>query len=121
MPAELAEAAPPSGDLPGYAERLLAHHRAHPEALRLVMWEALEIGDRPVPAEEARTRHYQDKIDSAESGGQGGDARSCVFFTLALASWSIAMPQLRRMVLGPDHSLDDLRAEVARAVRALPE
>lgn len=119
--ADLAEAVPPSGDLPGYAERLFAYHRAHPEALRLVMWEALEIGDRPVPAEEARTRHYQDKIDAAESGGQGGDARTRVFFTLALASWGIAMPQLRRMVLGADHSLDDLGAEVARAVRTLPE
>ncbi|MEU0071471.1 TetR family transcriptional regulator [Streptomyces sp. NPDC006332] len=117
--AELAEAVPPSGDLPGYAERLFAYHRAHPEALRLVMWEALEIGDRPVPAEEARTRHYQDKIDAAEAGGQAHDARTRVFFTMALASWSIAMPQLRRMVLGADHSLDDLGADVARAVRDL--
>ncbi|MGY0064276.1 hypothetical protein ACWY4P_48940 [Streptomyces sp. LZ34] len=30
------------------------------------------------------------------------------------------MPQLRRMVLGPDYSLDDLRTDVARAVEALP-
>ncbi|EMF57366.1 TetR family regulatory protein [Streptomyces bottropensis ATCC 25435] len=118
--ADLAEAVPPSGDLPGYAERLFDYHRAHPEALRLVMWEALEIGEQPVPAEEARTRHYQDKVDSAASGGQGGDARTRVFFTLALAGWSIAMPQLRRMVLGPGHSLEDLRGEVARAVASLP-
>jgi AcrR family transcriptional regulator len=117
--ADLAEAVPPSDDLPGYAERLFDYHRAHPEALRLVMWEALEMGEEPVPAEEARTRHYQDKIDAAESGGPGGDARTRVFFTLALTGWSVAMPQLRRMVLGPDHSLDDLRDEVARSVRAL--
>ncbi|OIK00868.1 TetR family transcriptional regulator [Streptomyces sp. MUSC 14] len=118
--AELAEAVPPSEDLPGYAELLFAYHRARPEALRLVMWEALEIGDQPVPAEEARTRHYRDKVEAAESGGAGGDARTRVFFTLALAGWSIAMPQLRRMILGPDHSLDDLGTEVARAVRDLP-
>ncbi|MFI2205671.1 TetR family transcriptional regulator [Streptomyces sp. NPDC020192] len=118
--AALAEAVPPSEDLPGYAERLFAYHRAHPEALRLVMWEALEIGEQPVPAEETRTRHYQDKIDAAESGGAGGDARTRVFFTLALAGWSIAMPQLRRMILGPDYSLDNLGADVARAVRTLP-
>ncbi|MFF4507081.1 TetR family transcriptional regulator [Streptomyces sp. NPDC001401] len=118
--ADLAQAVPPSDDLPGYAERLFDYHRAHPEALRLVMWEALEIGDQPVPAEEARTRHYQDKIDAAESGGQGGDARTRVFFTLALAGWSVGMAQLRRMVLGPDYSLDDLRADVVRAVQILP-
>ncbi|MEU1161285.1 TetR family transcriptional regulator [Streptomyces sp. NPDC005921] len=119
--ADLAAAVPPGEDLPAYAERLFDYHRAHPEALRLVMWEALEIGDRPVPAEEARTAHYQDKIDAAESGGRGGDARTRVFFTLALAGWSIAMPQLRRMILGPDYGLDDLRTDVALAVRELPE
>ncbi|MDH6502685.1 AcrR family transcriptional regulator [Streptomyces sp. SAI-126] len=118
--ADLAEAVPPSDDLPGYAERLFDYHRAHPEALRLVMWEALEIGDRPVAAEEARTRHYQDKVDAAASAAPGGDARTRVFFTLALASWSIGMPQLRRMILGPDYTLDDLRVDVARAVRTLP-
>ncbi|MGW3106619.1 TetR family transcriptional regulator [Streptomyces sp. NPDC001100] len=117
--AELADAVPPSADLPAYAERLFDYHRAHPEALRLAMWEALELGEKPVPAEEARTAHYQDKIDAAASGGQGDDARARVFFTLALSGWSIAMPQLRRMVLGPGHSLDDLRADVAQAVRAL--
>lgn len=119
--AELAAAVPPDEDLPTYAERLFDYHRAHPEALRLVMWEALEIGDQPVPAEETRTAHYQDKIDAAASGGRGGDARTRVFFTLALAGWSIGMPQLRRMVLGPNHPLDDLRAEVAEAVRALSQ
>ncbi|MFJ3802485.1 TetR family transcriptional regulator [Streptomyces sp. NPDC090088] len=116
---DLAAAVPPDEDLPAYAERLFDYHRARPEALRLVMWEALEVGDRPVPAEEARTAHYQDKIAAAASGDTGGDARTRVFFTLALAGWSIAMPQLRRMVLGPDYDLDDLRTDVAEAVRGL--
>ncbi|MEU2776840.1 TetR family transcriptional regulator [Streptomyces sp. NPDC007162] len=117
--AELAAAVPPGQDLPAYAERLFDYHRAHPEALRLVMWEALEIGDQPVPAEEARTAHYQDKVNAAAVGGRGDDARTRVFFTLALAGWSIAMPQLRRMVLGPDASLDALRRDVAHAVQTL--
>ncbi|GGK59584.1 TetR family transcriptional regulator [Streptomyces flaveus] len=118
--AELAEAVPPSADLPAYAERLFEYHRAHPEALRLVMWEALEAGDGPVPAEEERTLHYGDKVTAAQAGDPNDDARTRVFFTLALASWSIAMPQLRRMVLGPDFGLDELRRAVARAVESLP-
>ncbi|MEU3340071.1 TetR family transcriptional regulator [Streptomyces sp. NPDC006668] len=119
--AELAEAVPPSEDLPGYAERLFEYHRTHPEALRLVMWEALEIGDGPVPAEEERTAHYGDKVTAAQAAGdEEDDARTRVFFTLALASWSVAMPQLRRMVLGPDFGMDRLRQEIARAVAALP-
>ncbi|WP_425826236.1 TetR family transcriptional regulator [Streptomyces fractus] len=119
--AELAEAVPPSEDLPGYAERLFDYHRAHPEALRLVMWEALEVGNGPVPAEEERTAHYGDKVRAAQAGDTDDDARARVFFTLALASWSVAVPQLRRMVLGPDHDLDDLRTQIARTVAAFPK
>ncbi|MFF7764745.1 TetR family transcriptional regulator [Streptomyces griseorubiginosus] len=118
--AELAEAVPPSQDLPGYAEQLFEYHRAHPEALRLVMWEALEIGNGPVPAEEERTAHYGDKVTAAQAGEPDTDARTRVFFTLALASWSVAMPQLRRMVLGGDFGMDRLRQEIVRAVASLP-
>ncbi|MFD9691890.1 TetR family transcriptional regulator [Kitasatospora sp. NPDC059146] len=116
--ADLAEAVPPGDDdLPAYAERLFDYHRAHPEALRLLMWEALELGDGPVPGEEARTRHYQDKLQAAQGSG---DPRTRLFFALGLVGWSLAMPQLRRMVLGPDHSLDELRSDIARAVGTLP-
>lgn len=118
--AELAETVPPSSDLPAYAERLFEYHRAHPEALRLVMWEALEVGAGPVPAEEQRTLHYLDKVNAARADDPDDDARLRVFFTLALASWSIAMPHLRRMILGPDFGLDDLGHAVARAAASLP-
>ncbi|MFZ3599330.1 TetR family transcriptional regulator [Streptomyces sp. BH104] len=119
--AELAEEVPPSDDLPGYAERLFDYHRAHPEALRLVMWEALEGGDGPVPAEEERTAHYGDKVRAAQAGDAGDDARARVFFTLALAGWSVAMPQLRRMILGPDADMDELRQEISRTVASFPK
>ncbi|MFF3746257.1 TetR/AcrR family transcriptional regulator [Streptomyces kronopolitis] len=118
--ADLAQAVPPSEDLPDYAERLFDYHRAHPEALRLVMWEALEVGDGPVPGEVERTRHYGDKVLAAQAGGAPGDsARTQVFFTLALAGWSAGMPQLRRMVLGEDCDLDRLRDDIGRTVRAI--
>lgn len=117
--ADLARAVPPSEDLPAYAELLFDYHRAHPEALRLVMWEALEIGDGPVPGEEERTRHYGDKVRAAQTGSADGDARTRVFLTLALAGWSVAMPQLRRMILGEDCDLDRLREAVGQAVAAI--
>ncbi|MQY08940.1 TetR family transcriptional regulator [Actinomadura macrotermitis] len=116
--AELAEAVPPGEeDLPAYAERLFDYHRAHPEALRLLLWEALELGDRPVPAEQARTQHYQDKIRAA--GGEDDAARNRLFLVLGMVGWSLAMPQLRRMILGPGHDLDELRHVIAGATRAL--
>jgi AcrR family transcriptional regulator len=118
---ELAEAVPPGDDdLPRYAERLFDYHRAHPEALRLLMWEALELGDQPVPGEDARTRHYQDKLKAAATEADDDDPRARLFLTLGLVGWSLAMPQLRRMILGPDHDLDQLRPAIAQAVRSLP-
>ncbi|MFJ9180562.1 TetR/AcrR family transcriptional regulator [Streptomyces sp. NPDC102360] len=118
--ADLARDVPPSEDLPAYAEHLFDYHRKHPEALRLVMWEALEMGEGPVPGEEERTRHYGDKIHAAQLGGApDAEAGTQVFFTLALAGWTIAMPQLRRMLLGPDCDLDQLRENVGRAVQAM--
>ncbi|MGW3074319.1 TetR family transcriptional regulator [Kitasatospora sp. NPDC001132] len=119
--ADLAQAVPPGDEeLSAYAERLFDYHLAHPEALRLLLWEALELGDQPVPGEEARTRHYQDKLRAARSADDTGDPRARLFLTLGMVGWSLAMPQLRRMILGPDHTLDGLRTDIAHAVRALP-
>ncbi|MFD4528608.1 TetR/AcrR family transcriptional regulator [Streptomyces sp. NPDC058470] len=118
--ADLAQAVPPGDeDLPAYAERLFDYHRAHPEALRLLMWEALELGDQPVPGEEARTQHYVDKVRATQAASDG-EARGRLFFTLGLVGWSLAMPQLRRMILGPDRTLEQLRPAIAEAVRSLP-
>ncbi|MFE3177974.1 TetR family transcriptional regulator [Amycolatopsis sp. NPDC059090] len=119
---ELAEAVPPASDadLGAYAGALFEYHRAHPEALRLLLWEALEIGDEPVPEEAARTRHYLDKVAAAETALAGGeDPKALLFFTMGLVGWSLSMPQLRRMVLGEDYSLDQLGARVSAAVRAM--
>ena len=116
----IAETVPIDGDdLPGYAQRLVDYHTAHPETLRLLMWEALELGDSEVPAEAARTRHYQDKVDAVRAAEAGDDPQALVLFTLAIASYGFAMPQLRRMVLGTDYSPERLRDSIASAVRAL--
>ncbi|WP_433565205.1 hypothetical protein ACQP1O_07975 [Nocardia sp. CA-151230] len=40
-------------------------------------------------------------------------------FTLGLVGWTLAVPQLRRMILGADRTLDDLRPAVAAAVETL--
>lgn len=58
---------------------------------------------------------------AAQAGDAEDDARARVFFTLALTGWSVAMSQLRRMVLGPDVGMDELRREVARTVASFPK
>lgn len=119
---DLAEAVPPDADadLGSYSATLYDYHRTHPEALRLLLWEALEFGAEQVPDEDARTEHYLDKLRATETTAPDAeDPRALLFFTLGLVGWSLAMPQLRRMVLGPDYTLDQLRTAVSSAVRTL--
>jgi AcrR family transcriptional regulator len=112
--ADLAAAAPIDGDdLPGCVDVLFAYHRAHPHVMRLLLWEALENGDRSVASEPERTAHYQDKITQvrrAQNDGVVTGDLSAPVLTLALlsiVSWPIAVPQLPRMLLG--ETTDDSR------------
>ncbi|RJO78393.1 TetR/AcrR family transcriptional regulator [Nocardia panacis] len=119
---DLAAAVPPGEDpdLGAYAGTLFDYHHAHPEALRLLLWEALEMGEDPVVDEQARTRHYLDKINAADrASSPDEDPRTLLFFTLGLVGWTLAMPQLRRMILGPDYTPERLRTAVTAAVRNL--
>jgi AcrR family transcriptional regulator len=122
---DLARAVPPGDEknLAAYAGALFDYHRAHPETLRLLLWEALEMGEDPVPDEQARTQHYLDKVSAAEeaTSTDSGDPKALLFFALGLVGWSLAMPQLRRMILGTDYTLDDMRASVSAAVQTLAD
>lgn len=119
---ELARAVPlDESDLGNYAGRLFDYHRAHPQALRLVMWEALEMGDGLVPDEPARTEHYAEKIRVAQAamGSGSQDPRTLVFLILAMVDWSLALPQLRRMLFGADYPVEQLRPAITEATRVL--
>ncbi len=119
MLSRCADAVPVEPDLAAYARKLFDYHAANPEALRLLMWEALEMGGREVPAEETRTTEYQKRV--AAIGPTVPDAAMVYFFTLGLVNWGRAMPQLRRMVLGADFPQDQLIEATVAAVRNLTE
>ncbi len=110
------------GDVADYAERLFEYHTTNPTTLRLLMWEALEFGDRPVPAEDIRAKKYRSRVEAVIATGVDEDtAAMLVFLTLGLVNWGFVVPQLRRMVLGEDHSTERLHRMVGDAVRALAE
>ncbi|WP_441248341.1 TetR family transcriptional regulator [Kitasatospora sp. McL0602] len=123
---ELADATPITGDdLPGYVSRLFDYHAAHPQTLRLLLWEALEYGAGPVPGEEDRTRHYGEKaaaLDGAHRSGHlpdGLDPGALALLVIGLAGWPMAVPQLRRMLAPGEAGMDRVRDTAVAMVRTL--
>jgi AcrR family transcriptional regulator len=90
-------------DIGAFAGRLFDYHAKNPRLQRLLQWEALHFGDRPVPDEAERRKHYQDKVDviaRAQLEGTLNDeipAGDLLFLLIATAAWWSAVPQLTRM------------------------
>ncbi|QLE73112.1 TetR/AcrR family transcriptional regulator [Streptomyces rectiverticillatus] len=120
---ELASAVPVDADDPDcYVDRLMEYHKAHPELLRLLLWEGLEYGEGEIPHEAERRARYDAKAAAFAVAQEKGtvDAglppRHLVFLISALAGWATAVPQFRRLLVGgEDGDLDSLRESVRTA------
>ncbi|WP_304455271.1 TetR/AcrR family transcriptional regulator [Nocardiopsis sp. YSL2] len=92
-------------DPASYVARVFDYHRARPELLRLLLWEALHYGEQPLPDEEGRTALYEAKLSSlAEQLGEplSLDTRHLLLSLIGLAAWPQITPQLARLIVGPD-------------------
>lgn len=129
---ELAAAVPAptdAADVTDYVDRLFTYHQDHPEVTRLLLWEALEYGDRTVPDEELRRAHYQEKaaaLNSVRSDAseriKAIDAPAMLLLFTALVGWPLAVPQVRRMIMGDDaDALDRVKAATIAAAVAIAE
>jgi AcrR family transcriptional regulator len=110
-----------------FAGRTFDYHAAHPELVRLLLWEGLSGGP---PADGAnRTAQYQNKARAYAAAQRAGlldddlDPDHLAFLVIALAAWWISAPQLARMLTGADDS-DPAeharrRASVVRAAERL--
>lgn len=113
-------------DIGEYAGRCFDYHCEHPELSRLLRWEGL-IFDDEVPDEELRREYYGYKTKAVVEGQHGGtvttaiDADHLTFLVLALAGWWSAVPQVARMLAGPDDEAERARrrASVSEAARRL--
>ncbi|MFL1431944.1 MULTISPECIES: TetR/AcrR family transcriptional regulator [unclassified Nocardiopsis] len=115
---ELGRAVPLEGDTDpaAYARSVHEYHRDHPELLRLLLWEALHYGDRPLPEEEARAGLYtgKDRALAAALGEEPSERTRMLLLTLiGVAAWPTIVPQLVRMTLGRDPEAPDTREELA--------
>ena len=120
---------PQSRDLDAYAAGLFGYFAAHPEFLRLSLWEGLEFGAAPDGSTvEHRRRHYQDKLAAITEQQRAGtidpdlDPRHLLVVVLGVANYWHVLPQVVRIIFGeePDRAtLERHERFVAEAVRRI--
>ncbi|CAL9518972.1 MULTISPECIES: TetR family transcriptional regulator [unclassified Streptomyces] len=113
-------------DIEAWIDRLLDHHSAHPEILRLLYWEGLEYGSSELPDEAERQEHYARKVATVEDGQRRGvitdaiPAPDLLLLLTALANWATVVPQMARILVGADSpDRERLRASIKEAARRL--
>ncbi|MGX1131771.1 AcrR family transcriptional regulator [Streptomyces glaucescens] len=113
-------------DIEAWIDRLLDHHSAHPEILRLLYWEGLEYGSSELPDEAERQEHYARKVAAVEDGQRRGvitdaiPAPDLLLLLTALANWATVVPQMARILVGADSpDRERLRASIKEAARRL--
>ena len=113
-------------DVGEYAGRVYDYHLEHPELERLLRWEGLAF-DAGNPDDERRLGLYRDKTAAVEAGQRAGgvteeiDADHMIFLILSLAGWWPSVPQVARMLTGPDTEAERARRResVVRAARRI--
>jgi AcrR family transcriptional regulator len=112
-------------DIGEFAARTFDYHAAHPQLVRLLLWEGLAGG--PVADAANRTAHYKEKARAYAAAQQAGildgdiDPEHLVFLIIGLAAWWVAAPQLAGMLTGADDPAEHARrrASVIRAAERL--
>jgi AcrR family transcriptional regulator len=91
-----------------FAGRTFDYHAAHPQLVRLLLWEGL--AGVPVADAANRTAHYKDKAQAYAAAQRAGildgdvGPEHLVFMIIGLAAWWAAAPQVARMLTGADDS-----------------
>ncbi|HEY2240091.1 MAG TPA: TetR family transcriptional regulator [Streptosporangiaceae bacterium] len=123
---------PRSRDMDDYATGLFRYFAAHPEFLRLSLWEGLEFGAPHGSTVEHRRQHYQDKLASIAEQQQAGtidpdlDPRHLLVVILGVANYWHVLPQLVRIIFGAEPDAATLErheqfvAEAVRRIVAVP-
>lgn len=105
-----------------YVSSVATFHREHPELLRLLQWEALQLGTDFELGEE-RIAKYADKVHAFATvfDLDHGPAAQLLLAAIGLAAWPNAMPQLTRLILAENlpESLDAATGWAARAAAIL--
>jgi AcrR family transcriptional regulator len=106
-------------------------YAANPWLPRMIMWEALDFGDKKVPNESERSQRFEqhvERIEEAQRVGtvdEGLDARQALVSLIGLIHIWFAAPQTARMICGGNpytrEALKRRRAHVVDAARRILE
>lgn len=118
----------PEGDLTppqflsAYVQAVSDYHAQHPDLLRLLQWEALELGASE-RATDSRSGYYRDKVASFAEHLRldPEEAAPLLFGVIGLAAWPHVVPQLAALILDKeaDQSQEAAMDWACRHVRAL--
>lgn len=106
-------------------------HAANPWVTRLMLWEALDFGGKPVPNESERKKHLGEHVEQIEEFQRTGvidpsfDARQLLVTLIGMVQIWFSLPQLARMVSGGNpytsEALKKRRAHLVDAARKMLE
>jgi AcrR family transcriptional regulator len=111
-------------DLDRWVDEHLDYHQKHPELLRLLMWEALEVeqGSTCRREDEREVRYGVKKQKIADAQDQGIVRKDMppaymLMLLMGMINYGAALPQVRSLVFGPEFDPEALRAWTKDAVK----
>ena len=110
-------------DLDRWVDEHIDYHHKHPELLRLLMWEALEVAEEDVCRSEIRAERYGVKMQKIADAQQKGLARKdmppgvMLMLLMGISNYAVMMPQVRNLIFGPDFDPEIMRAWTKDAVK----
>lgn len=117
--------------LPEVAGDFFDFYASNPWLARLVMWEALDYGTKPVCNETERQQHFAEHVDDLRRAQRAGfvdprlDPQHALFTLVGLVVFWFAAPQVARMISGGDpyspEALKRRRAHVVDVARRILE
>ncbi|WP_067702228.1 TetR family transcriptional regulator [Nocardia jejuensis] len=112
-------------DLDVWIDQHIDYHSEHPELLRLLMWEALELGVENASAGELRHGRYREKREKIEVAQRKGliredmPAGQILMILMSMINYPLAVPQVAEFTLGPGVDPEISRAWIKDAIRRI--
>ncbi len=110
-------------DLDKWVDEHIDYHNEHPELLRLLMWEALEVQSDDTCRSEDRAARYGVKRQKIVEAQELGVARKdmpapyLLMLLMGMINYGAALPQVRGLVFGDEFDPEDLRTWTKDAVK----